>query len=358
MTDAARPSRVPRRRAHWPNRRVVLTILGAALLAALAAGSWASVSEGHLAPADWRSLIVGGLARGSVYAIIAVGYTLVYGILFIINFAHGEVFMAGAFSTLFVAQGLEEAGFLNTRPIISIGILFASSMLISMLVAIALERIAYRPLRDRPRLMTLITAIGASLFLQYTFLGLFGASSVAYPEIDVLRGDLFGGFISRKQLVVVVGAAILMVVLYLFIGRTKTGRAMRAVGEDRETAALMGIDVERVTLNTFAIGGLLAGAAGILFVFLFNQARFYMGLVPGIKAFTAAVLGGIGSVLGAGVGGLTLGLIESVGPALFLSGTGIPSPNQLQPVISFGILVFVLIFRPSGIFGSPSPEGP
>ncbi len=335
-----------------PTRTFVLTILAVLLLGALGAGSWATLSEGRLGPADWRSLLVGGLARGSVYAIIAVGYTLVYGILFIINFAHGEVFMAGAFSTLFVAQGLDEAGFLNTRPIISIGILFASSMFISMLVAMALERVAYRPLRERPRLITLITAIGASLFLQYTFLGLFGASSVAYPEIDILGGDAFGGIITRKQLTVVIGAAVLMVGLYLFIERTKTGRAMRAVGEDRETAALMGIDAEKVTVTTFAIGGLLAGAAGILFVFLFNQARFYMGIVPGIKAFTAAVLGGIGNVLGAGLGGITLGLIESVGPALFLSGSGIPSPNQLQPVISFGILVCVLIFRPTGILGS------
>ena len=285
------------------------------------------------------------------------GYTLVYGILFIINFAHGEVFMAGAFSTLFVAQGLDESGFLDSSPILSIAILFASSMLISMLVAIVLERFAYRPLRGSPRLVTLITAIGASLFIEYTFLGLFGASSVAYPEIGVLQGELFGGFITRKQLVVVVCAAILMVGLYLFIERTKTGRAMRAVGEDAEIASLMGIDVERVTVTTFAIGGLLAGAAGILFVFLFNQVRFYMGLVPGIKAFTAAVLGGIGNVLGAGLGGLTLGIIESLGPTLFLSGIDVPSPGQLQPVVSFGILVLVLIFRPWGILGSSEDKG-
>ena len=318
----------------------------------LGIGSWATLSEGRLGPAEWRSLVVGGIARGSVYAIIAVGYTLVYGILFIINFAHGEVFMAGAFSTLFVARALQESGFLDSSPIVSIAIIFASSMLISMLMAIALERVAYRPLRGSPRLVTLITAIGASLFIQYTFLGLFGPSSVAYPEINVLQGELFGGFITRKQLVVVVGALFLMIGLYLFIERTKTGRAIRAVGEDPEIASLMGIDVDRVTVNTFAIGGLLAGAAGILFVFLFNQVRFYMGLVPGIKAFTAAVLGGIGNVLGAGIGGLLLGLAESVGPTLFLSGLDVPSPNQLQPVVAFGILVGVLIFRPSGILGS------
>ncbi len=355
MADTARAP-APRRRVPLREkvslRSFVLAGLAVALLVALVAGSWSTLSEGRIGQDGWRSLLVGGVARGSVYAIIAVGYTLVYGILFVINFAHGEVFMAGAFSTLFVARALDEKGFLNSSPIISICILFGSSMLISMLVAIALERVAYRPVREAPRLLTLITAIGASLFIQYTFLGLFGPSSVAYPEIDVLRGDAFGGFVTRKQLIVVFGAVILMGGLYLFIERTKSGRAMRAVGEDREIASLMGVDVDRVLVRTFAISGLMAGAAGILFVFLFNQVRFYMGLVPGIKAFTAAVLGGIGNVVGAGLGGLLLGLVESVGPTLFLSGTDVPSPNQLQPVISFGILVCVLIFRPTGILGS------
>ena len=292
------------------------------------------------------------MTRGSVYAIIAVGYTLVYGILFMINFAHGEVMMAGAFSTLFVAQALDGSGLFDSSPVLSIAILFASSMLISTLVALVLERVAYRPLRGAPRLVTLITAIGASLFIQYTFLGLFGASSIAYPEIELLRGDVFAGFMSRKQMIVIVGAAILMIALHLFIGRTKAGRAMRAVGEDRETASLMGIDVDRVVVTTFALSGLLAGAAGLLFVFIFNQVRFFMGVVPGIKAFTAAVLGGIGNIVGAAVGGLLLGVIESVGPILFLSGADVPSPNQLQPVIAFGVLVLVLIFRPGGILGA------
>ena len=190
------------------------------------------------------------------------------------------------------------------------------------------------------------------MFLQYTFRFLFGPSSVAYPQIAVLQGDVFGGFMTRRQLVVIVGGVILMAGVYLFIQRTKTGRAMRAVGEDREVASLMGIDVDRVIASTFAIGGLLAGAAGILFVFMFNQVRFFMGTVLGIKAFTAAVLGGIGNVIGSALGGLILGVIESVGPTLFLSGSGVPSPQQLEPVIAFGILVLVLIFRPGGILGS------
>jgi branched-chain amino acid transport system permease protein len=332
-----------------PIRVILLTAIAATVLGAMALGSLATLSEGRLDAQDWRSLVVGGVARGSAYAVIAVGYTLVYGVLFMINFAHGEVFMAGAFSTLFVARTLSRTGILNAEPVLSIGILFASSMTISMVVSVILERVAYRPLRNSPRLILLITSIGASLFLQGTFFGFFGPSSVAYPEFDILQGTLFGGFITVKQLLVVVGAVVLMVGLQVFIQRTRTGRAMRAVGEDREIAALMGIDVDRVIVITFAISGALAGAAGILFVFLFNQVRFFMGTLPGIKAFTAAILGGIGSVIGAGLGGLILGVIENVGPVLFLSGSSVPAPNQLQPVITFGILVLVLIFRPGGI---------
>jgi branched-chain amino acid transport system permease protein len=335
-----------------PVRRIVLVFLAVSIVGALVAGSWATLAEGRIHAEGWRTLIVGGVTRGSTYALLAVGYTLVYGILFMINFAHGEVFMAGAFSTLFVAEALDRSGLLSSSPILTMTVLFASSMLISMGVALVLERVAYRPLRGAPRLIPLITSIGASLFLQYTFLGLFGPSSVAYPEIEILAGEVFGGLMTRKQLVVILGALILMVGLQWFIRSTKTGRAMRAVGEDRETAALMGIDVDRVIVRTFAISGLLAGAAGLLFVFVFNQVRFYMGIVPGIKAFTAAVLGGIGNVLGAAIGGLFVGLLESVGPILFLSGSGIPSPNQLQPLVAFGVLVCVLIFKPTGILGS------
>jgi branched-chain amino acid transport system permease protein len=347
----------PRRRLFLervPWRVIILIGLSAVLLVAIVLGAASTLQEGRFTGANWSRLIVGGVTRGSVYAIIAVGYTLVYGILFLINFAHGEVFMAGAFSTLFVARALDEAELLNSSPMLSIGILFASSMLISMVVAIVLERVAYRPLRGSPRLILLITAIGASLFLQNSFRGFFGASSTAYPRIEILAGDtsVLGVAIARKQLIVIVGALVLMVGLYLFIERTKTGRAMRAVGEDKEIAALMGIDVDRVIVTTFAIGGLLAGAAGILFVFVFNQVNYFMGFVPGIKAFTAAVLGGIGNILGAGIGGIALGVLESVGPRLILTGAEVPSPDQLQPVVAFGVLVLVLLFRPGGILGA------
>ena len=341
-----------------PVRGTILVLLSIALVIGMTLGAWATLAEGRFSAANWRGFVINGVARGSVYALIAMGYTLVYGILFMINFAHGEVFMAGAFSTVFVANTLARTGFLNQNPILSIAILLLVSMVISTLVAVLLERVAYRPLRGAPRLVPLITAVGASLFLQYTFRGLYGSQVKAYPQIEILSGswNLFGFDIARNEVVVIIGAVLMMVALFLFIERTKTGRAMRAVGEDKEIASLMGIDVDRTIVVTFALGGLLAGAAGILYVFIFNQVSFAMGFVPGIKAFTAAVLGGIGSIAGAALGGLALGILEAVGPFLFLSGAEVPSPNQLQPVIAFGVLVLILIFRPGGILGSS--EGP
>jgi branched-chain amino acid transport system permease protein len=342
-----------------PLRSIVLVILAVAIVVGVTLGSWATLSEGRFSGEQWRNLVIGGVARGGVYALIALGYTLVYGILFLINFAHGEVFMAGTFTTFFVAGALDSSGFLDSQPVVGIAILLTCSMAVSMGVAMLLERVAYRPLRGAPRLVPLITAIGASLFLQYTFAGLFGTSSRAYPRIDAITGtwSIFGAAVPRTQVIVILGAALLVVGLYLFITRTRTGRSMRAVGEDKEVAALMGIDVDRVIVITFAIGGALAGAAGILFVYGLNpQVDFTMGFVPGIKAFTAAVLGGIGSIAGAAVGGLILGVLEAVGPFLFLQGAGVPSPNQLQPVVAFGLLVLILIFRPGGIFGSTDEE--
>ena len=217
-----------------------------------------------------------------------------------INFAHGEVFMAGVFTAFFTATALADSGILETNPIVGLAVIFATAMATSMIVAILLERIAYRPLRRAPRLVPLITAIGASLFLQYTFRGLFGSGVRSYPTIEILTGtvNILGLEMLKTQLVVIVAAVVLMGGLYVFIQRTRTGRAMRAVSEDKDVAAMMGIDVDRVISTTFAIGGLLAGATGILYVMLFNVVSFSMGFLPGIKAFTAAVLGGIGNIVG------------------------------------------------------------
>jgi branched-chain amino acid transport system permease protein len=300
--------------------------------------------------------IVFGLALGSVYGLIALGYTMVYGILFMINFAHGEIFMAGAFGGYFVGTELSALGFLNANPltsVISVVLMMLGAMVVSVALALLVERIAYRPLRNAPKLVALISAIGASFFLQYTFRGFFGAGIYAYPDIGVLAGTVPLPFITIKWVdaLIVVSALVMMAGLYAFVTRTKTGTAIRAVSEDASTAALMGIDVNRAIVTTFAVGAAMAGAAGVLYGMVFRQITFLSGFLPGVKAFTAAVLGGIGNIPGAMLGGIFLGQAESIGPTLFLSGLQVPSPAQLKDVVAFTMLVMILVLRPSGILG-------
>jgi branched-chain amino acid transport system permease protein len=332
---------------------LTLWLVAAVVIGAMVIGSVLTIIDGRFTITQWRDLVISGLALGAVYALIALGYTLVYGILFMINFAHGEVFMAGAFTAYFAADGLADAGLLDSNPILSLAIIFAVAMLTSMIIAVLLERIAYRKLRNAPRLVPLITAIGASLFLQYAFRGLYGSGVRSYPNVAVLDGTFeFAGISVRAtQLMVIFSALALMIALWYLINRTRTGRAMRAVSEDRDTAALMGINVDATIVRTFAIGGALAGAAGVLYALIFSQVFFLMGFIPGIKAFTAAVLGGIGNIGGAVLGGFSLGILEQVGPNLFLTGYGVPGPNQLKDAIAFAVLVIVLIIRPTGILG-------
>ena len=332
---------------------VFMWIVGSILVLIIVVGSIATLVKGTYNDRQWFDFVVFGIAQGSIYALIALGYTLVYGILRMINFAHSEVFMSGPFTAYFVADGMYKSGFLEANPIIGLAVIFLVSMAISVGVALLLERIAYRPLRNAPRLVPLITAIGASLFLQYVFRGLYGPGLKAYPELTILAGAIdFGPYkVLKVHILVIIAAAALMALMYYVVQRTKIGKAMRAVSEDRETALLMGIDVDRIIVATFVMGGALAGAAGVLYALVFRQVSFSMGFIPGIKAFTAAVLGGIGNVPGAMLGGLFLGLFESVGPSLFLDGLGIPAPYQLKDVIAFTMLVLVLIFRPSGILG-------
>jgi branched-chain amino acid transport system permease protein len=293
---------------------------------------------------------------GSLYAMIALGYTMVYGILRMINFAHGEIFMGGAFAGYFTATALLHAGALTASVpsgLISIAIMILVAMSVSIGIALAVERVAYRPLRNAPTLVPLISAIGASLFLQYTARGFFGSGIYAYPNVPFLEATAPIPLLNMRwvDVLVVVASFSMMGGLYLFIMRSRVGTAIRAVSEDKGTAALMGIDANRAIVLTFVIGAALAGAAGVLYGLSFRQVTFAMGVVPGIKAFTAAVLGGIGNVPGALLGGLFLGLIEAVGPTLFLSGFGVPSPIQLRDVVAFTMLVLVLVFRPSGILG-------
>jgi branched-chain amino acid transport system permease protein len=332
---------------------MVMWLVGGAILALIISGSTATIAEGKYTSRHWFDFIIFGLAQGSIYALIAMGYTMVYGTLRMINFAHGEVFMSGPYTAYFVAAAFYSSGFLDRQPIISLIIVFLVSMATSTLIAVLLERIAYRPLRNAPRLIPLITAIGASFFLQYTFRGLYGSGFQAYPTVKILEGQwLLGEFrILKFQAVVIVAAGLLMVALYSFVHRTRIGTAIRAVSEDKEISPLMGIDIDRMIVTTFIIGGMAAGAAGVLYALMFKQVHFFMGFIPGIKAFTAAVLGGIGNIPGAMLGGIFLGLVESVGPSLFLDGLGIVAPYQLKDAIAFIMLVLVLIFRPTGILG-------
>lgn len=331
----------------------ILIVLG------IVVGSWNTLSSGRISFAQWVNLFIAGLSQGSIYALIALGYTLVYGILLMINFAHGEVFMAGAFSTVFLAEALNRVGFLNQQPVLSIILMIMFAGLVSMAIAVLLERIAYRPLRGSPRLVPLITAIGASFFLQYTFRGLYGSGYKAYPQVKILQGAVQLGSINipKVQIFVFFSALLLMLSLYWLVERTRIGKAMRAVSENKEVARLMGIDIDWVILFTFGVGGFLAGSAGVINgMFRPQGVNFFMGFIPGIKAFTAAVLGGIGNIPGAMLGGLFLGVIEAIGPNLVLAGLGIPGANQLKDVIAFTMLVLVLIFRPQGILGERLSE--
>lgn len=341
-----------------PWRRMILVGLSVAIAVFVIWGSWKTLEANAYSGAAWREFVILGIAQGAILALIALGYTLVYGILRMINFAHGEVFMAGAFGSYFFANAYSQSGFLDRHPIPALLILFLTAIVTSVAVAVLLERIAYRPLRNSPRLVPLITAIGASLFLQNTARGLFGTQTRGYTKPEILAGDwkILGIEIARIQVIVFVVSVVAMIVLQVFVSRTKTGKSMRAVAEDQEIASLMGIDVDRIVVTTFAIGGVLAGVAGVLFALTFEQVNFFMGFRPGIAAFTAAVLGGIGSIGGAALGGFLLGLLQSVGPALLLTGIGVPSPFQLKDVVTFAVLVLVLIFRPGGLLGAGGSE--
>jgi branched-chain amino acid transport system permease protein len=332
---------------------IILWLIGAVLLIAIVYGSYVTLSSGKYTTAQWLNFVIFGLAQGGIYALIALGYTMVYGILGMINFAHGDFFMFGTFGAFFMAEYLDRIGLLDSNPLLAILLMLIAAMVVAAVTAVLSERIAYRPLRRAPRLVPLITAIGVSYFLQYTARGLFGSGVEAFPNVSALSGAMTLGLLNIQytQIAVFLATAILLLILWLMVAKTKIGRAIRSVAEDKDAAALMGVDVDRTIAISFAVGGIMAGAAGVMYGLVFRQVAFYMGFVPGIKAFTAAVLGGIGNLAGAVLGGLILGVIESVGPSLFLDGIGIPAPHQLKDGIAFTVLVLILIFRPSGILG-------
>jgi len=332
---------------------VVLWALRVGVVVVVVGGSLGTLIKGRYGAEQWFEFLVYGVTMGSVYALVALGYTMVYGVLRLINFAHGDIMMTGAFSGFFVANAFARNGLLDRSPILATLAIFAVAVGTSTTMALLTERLAYRPFRHTRGLAPLICAIGVSFFLEQTFRGAFGAGVRAYPDPRWQRGTIsvLGFGVPVLHLMVVAAALVSMAILYVVVQRTKMGTAMRAVSEDADAAALMGIDVDKVVVFTFALGGAMAGVAGVCYAFIFKQIYFYMGFAPGIKAFGAAVLGGIGSVPGAMLGGLFLGVVESVGPALFLDGIGIRAPYQLRDLIAFTLLIMVLIFRPYGILG-------
>jgi branched-chain amino acid transport system permease protein len=338
---------------------VFLWVFRAAIIVLVLWGTVAAILDNPYTLRQWMDFLIFGLAQGSMYALIAIGYTLVYGVLFMINFAHGEFFMSGIVtSTVLIATPMAASGLLDRQPILGLTLTIILSVLVSVGIALLTERVAYRPLRKAPRLVPLITAIGASFFWQYFFRGLFGSKVIPFPQIEALKGSIpfLGSELLKTHLVVILVTIVMLIGLNFFIMQTKTGKSIRAVAEDKDVAALMGIDVDKTISITFATGAAMAGVAGVLFALVFRQVHFFMGFIPGIKAFTAAVLGGIGSVPGAAIGGLLLGMFESIGPSLFLEGLGIPAAHQLKDVIAFTMLVFILIFRPQGILGERLAE--
>jgi branched-chain amino acid transport system permease protein len=304
-------------------------------------------------------LFVNGVTLGSLYALIALGYSMVYGILKLLNFAHGDVYMIGAFIGygVLTALGGPLSPDLALAPLILL--MFLAAMLGAGALGVVVERFAYRPLRDAPRIAPLITALGVSFFLQNSALLLFGAQFRTYNNF-LLGSDnpelfepgpliqpaftISGVNVQTVQILVVTTTVGLMVVLTLLVARTRIGKAMRATSFDREAAAMMGIDVDRVIASTFFAGSVLAGAAGVMFGLLYGQVFHFMGFLAGLKGFTAAVVGGIGSIPGAMVGGLLVGLTEAYASG-YLGG-------QWSDLTVFGILIFVLLVRPSGLLGT------
>ena len=295
--------------------------------------------------------LVNGLVLGSIYALVALGYTMVYGILELINFAHGEVTMIGAMVALTVIGVL--VGVAPELPGILVvlgGILVAIPA--CMLLAFGIEKIAYRPLRKAPRLAPLITAIGVSIILQNLAMLIWGREYVVFPEIlPTMKFEFLGAHISLLQISIVVLALTIMAGLWLLVERTRLGRAMRATAQSKEVAELMGVNVDRVISATFIIGAMLAAIAGVMWASNYGTVQHAMGFMPGLKAFVAAVMGGIGNLGGAVVGGIALGLIESLGAGYLGQLTGGFLGSQYTDIFAFVVLALVLTLRPSGLLG-------
>jgi len=306
--------------------------------------------------------LLDGLTLGVVYAIVALGYTMVYGVLELINFAHSEIFMVGAFAGTEVLLYLQTYGYLTGIPApVALVLALIVAMFLSGGMGVLMERIAYRPLRNAPRLVPLISAIGVSFFLQDAVRLVEGLWKNAFyltaPSIFPTSIQISANLrLPVKSMVVMFSAVVMMLGLHMFVTRTKWGKAIRAVAQDRDTSALMSINVDRVISLTFFIGAALGGAAGTLFACQYSLISPYVGFILGIKAFTAAVLGGIGSIPGAMAGGILLGVLESLGAASLGIATNGAMGAEYKDVFAFVILIAVLILKPSGLFGEETGE--
>jgi branched-chain amino acid transport system permease protein len=298
--------------------------------------------------------LINGLVLGSIYALVALGYTMVYGILGLINFAHGDIVMVGALVALSVLHPLAASG----MPVpVAVLLALAASVAVCVTLGVSIERIAYRPLRRAPRLAPLITAIGISILIQYTAALIWGKQYLSMPQImKTSQISIGGAHMTDLQAGIFLLACAVMACLYWFVTRTRLGTAMRATEQNPEVAGLMGININVIIALTFVVGSGLAAVAGLMVILYYGIGHYYMGFILGLKAFTAAVLGGIGNVTGAMLGGLLLGVIESLAAGYIGDLTGGVFGSNYRDVFAFLVLVMVLIFRPSGLMGQPSAE--
>jgi len=300
--------------------------------------------------------LINGLVLGSMYALVALGYTMVYGVLNLINFAHGDVLMIGAMAGLTILNVLESVA-PGLPGMLQLAIAILGAIPVCVIVNVFIERVAYRRLRNAPRLAPLITAIGISILLQTIAMMIWGRSPIPFPQVMPSEPlHIAGALISPTQIMLLILAAVAMGLLALLIEKTKLGRAMRATAENPRVAGLMGIDSNRVIVMTFAIGATLAAIAGVMWAANYSSAQFAMGFLPGLKAFSAAVLGGIGNIYGAMIGGILLGVIESLGAGYIGDLTGGLLGSHYQDIFAFVVLIIVLTLRPSGIMGERVPD--
>jgi len=297
--------------------------------------------------------LVNGLTLGGMYALVALGYTMVYGIIQLINFAHGEVFMVGAFIGLFVLGVASALGIDSVA--VALCLAFLVSMVLTGVAGVAIEHIAYRPLRRSPRITLLLSAVGMSIFLQNLVMLVYSRDLQPFPRGISGSLSLSGVIIDYIQILIVISSLLMMLALDLLIHRTRLGQAMRAIAQDMEAALMMGIDINHVIRVTFMVGSALAAAGGIMNGLYYGGIKFDMGFIVGIKAFSAAVLGGIGSIRGAMVGGFVLALCETLVVASF-SAAGVSEAFDYKDVIAFAILIAMLIFKPSGLLGEKVSE--